>query len=174
MSAASATIRPTIWKPATAFGFDREDLRPEHQELGIAVGPQQLRIGLNYLQLGDDPRDGETHRQELGLSLAWIYDQYWTFSTRATRELSGDNVNQVSSGFAVQYQDECLTFVTSLTQSGIRDRDIQAGDYLVVPVRLQEPGRNRVASASGGQRIIAVTRGRVRVTTPPGRLIVAD
>jgi LPS-assembly protein len=113
------------------FRFDREDLRPEHQELGVAVGPQQLRLGANYLQLGDNARDGETRRQELSLSLAWIYNQYWTFSTRATRELSGDNVNQVSSGFAVQYQDECLTFVTSLTQSGVRDRDIKPGTTLL-------------------------------------------
>ena len=113
------------------FRFDREDLRPEHQEVGVAVGPPQLRFGVNYLQLGDDPRDGETHRQELSLSLAWVYNQYWTVSTRATRELSGDNVNEVSSGFAVQYQDECLTFVTSLTQSGIRDRDIKPGTTLL-------------------------------------------
>jgi len=113
------------------FRFDREDLRPEHQELGVAVGPPDLRVSANYLQLGDNQRDGETHRQELSLSLAWIYDQYWTFSTRATRELSGDNVNQVSSGFAVQYQDECLTFVTSLTQSGIRDLDIKPGTTLL-------------------------------------------
>ena len=45
--------------------------------------------------------------------------------------MSGDNVNQVSSGFAVQYQDECLTFVTSLTQSGIRDLDIKPGTTLL-------------------------------------------
>ncbi|MDB5360051.1 MAG: lptD [Rhodospirillales bacterium] len=113
------------------FRFDRVDLRPQHQELGVAVGPPDLRIGANYLQLGDNPRDGETHRQELSLSLAWVYNQYWTFSTRATRELSGDNVNQVSSGFAVQYQDECMTVVTSLTQSGIRDRDIKPGTTLL-------------------------------------------
>jgi LPS-assembly protein len=109
------------------FRFDREDLRPEHQELGVAFGPPQLRLGANYLQLGDNPRDGETHRQELSLSLAWVYNQYWTLSTRVTRELSGDNVNQVSSGFAAQYQDECLTFVASVSQSGIRDRDIKPG-----------------------------------------------
>lgn len=113
------------------FRFDRVDLRPQHQELGVAVGPPDLRIGASYLQLGDNPRDGETHRQELSLNLAWVYNQYWTFSTRVTRELSGDNVNQVSSGFAVQYQDECLTFVTSLTQSGIRDRDIKPGTTLL-------------------------------------------
>ena len=113
------------------FRFDREDLRPEHQELGVAVGPSQLRLGANYLQLGDNQRDGETRRQELSLNLTWVYDQYWTFSTRATRELSGDNVNDVSSGFAVQYQDECLTFVASLTQSGISDRDIKPGTVLL-------------------------------------------
>ncbi|HLZ67248.1 MAG TPA: LPS assembly protein LptD [Aliidongia sp.] len=113
------------------FRFDQQDLRPEHQELGLAVGPSNLRLGLNYLQLGDNARDGETHRQELGLNLTFVYDQYWTFSTRATRELSGDNVNQVSSGFAVQYQDECLTFIATLAQTGIRDRDIKPGTTLL-------------------------------------------
>lgn len=113
------------------FRFDREDLRPEHQELGVSVGPPDLRLGLAYLQLGDNPRDGETRRQELSINLNYILDQYWTLSTRATRELSGDNVNQVSSGFAVQYQDECLTFIASLGQTGIRDRDIKPGTTLL-------------------------------------------
>jgi LPS-assembly protein len=113
------------------FRFDEEDLRPEHQELGVAVGPSQLRLGVNYLQLGDNPRDGETHRQEISLNLTWVYNQYWTFSTAATRELSGDNVNQVSSSFAAQYQDECLTFIASLSQTGISDRDIKPGTSLL-------------------------------------------
>ena len=113
------------------FRFDREDMRPEHQELGVSVGPPDLRLGLAYLQLGDNPRDGETRRQELSINLNYILDQYWTLSTRATRELSGDNVNQVSSGFAVQYQDECLTFIASLGQTGIRDRDIKPGTTLL-------------------------------------------
>ena len=113
------------------FRFDQQDLRPEHQEVGLAVGPSNLRLGTTYLQLGDNPRDGETHRSELGVSLTYILDQYWTLSGRVTRELSGDNVNQVSSGFSAQYQDECLTFVATLAQTGIRDRDIKPGTTLL-------------------------------------------
>ena len=132
------------------FRFDREDLRPEHQELGVTVGPQNLRLGTSYLQLGDDPRDGETRRQELSVNLSWIYNQYWTFSARATRELSGDNVNQVSSGFAAQYQDECLTFVTSLTQSGIRDRDIKPGTTLLFQFVFKNLGEITLPSLQAG------------------------
>ncbi|GGF25245.1 LPS-assembly protein LptD [Aliidongia dinghuensis] len=113
------------------FRFDREDLRPEHQELGVNFGPSWLRMSTSYLQLGDNPRDGESRRQELSVNLNYVYDQYWTFSARATRELSGDNVNQVSSGFAAQYQDECLTVIASLTQTGVRDRDIKPGTTLL-------------------------------------------
>ena len=132
------------------FRFDREDLRPEHQELGVAVGPPQLRFGANYLQLGDNQRDGETRRQELSLNLTWVYNQYWTFSTRATRELSGDNVNQVSSGFSAQYQDECLTFVASLTQSGISDRDIKPGTAVLIQFVFKNLGEIALPALQAG------------------------
>ena len=113
------------------FRFDEVDLRPEHQELGVAVGPPNLRLSTAYLQLGDNPRDGETHRQELSVSLNYIINQYWTVSTRATRELSGDNENQVSSGFSAQYQDECLTLLATLAQTGIRNGAIKPGTTLL-------------------------------------------
>jgi LPS-assembly protein len=109
------------------FRFDQRDLRPEHQELGLTSGPSWLRLGVAYLQLGDNPRDGETHRQELSYNASYVYDQYWTLSGHITQELSGDNVNQVSSGVSAQYQDECLTFIASIGQSGVRDRDITPG-----------------------------------------------
>ena len=132
------------------FRFDREDLRPEHQELGVSVGPPDLRLGLAYLQLGDNPRDGETHRQELSISLNYILDQYWSLSARATRELSGDNVNQVSSGFAVQYQDECLTVIATLAQTGIRDRDIKPGTTLLLQFVFKNLGEITLPTIQAG------------------------
>jgi LPS-assembly protein len=132
------------------FRFDREDLRPEHQEVSVSVGPPQLRFQINYLQLGDNQRDGETHRQELSGTISYVLDQYWTLSARATRELAGDNVNQVSSGFAAQYQDECLTMIVSLSQTGVRDRDIKPGTALLFQFVFKNLGEIALPTIAAG------------------------
>jgi LPS-assembly protein len=132
------------------FRFDREDLRPEHQELGVTVGPERLRLSTSYLQLGDNQRDGETHRAELSAGLSFILDQYWTLTARATRELAGDNVNQVSSSFAAQYQDECLTMIASIGQTGVRDRDIKPGTVLLFQLVFKNLGEITLPAIAAG------------------------
>jgi LPS-assembly protein len=108
--------------------------------VGVSVGPRRLRLSTEYLQLADNPRDGLAHLQELSLNLTYILNQYWTLSGHTTRELAGVNVNSLFTGFGAQYQDECLTFVASINQTGVRDRDIKPGTTVLFQVVFKNLG----------------------------------
>ncbi len=112
------------------FRFDQEDLRPQRQEAAVNFGPSDLRVGVSILQLGNNVRDAETERTELAISTTVRFNQYWTASVAATRELAGDGTTYTTYG-NISYTDECLTFVTTLDQTGLRDRDVRPSTSLL-------------------------------------------
>jgi LPS-assembly protein len=106
--------------------LDERDLRPQRQEVSTSFGPPDIRISTSFLQLGNNIRDDETHREQIGLGLNLKLNQYWSASASGSRDLAGDGI-LVSSAAAAQYTDECLTFIASVTQTGVRNRDIRPG-----------------------------------------------
>jgi LPS-assembly protein len=121
------------------FRFDQRDLRPQRQEFSTSFGPSDLRVGLNLIQLGNNERDAETERLELGPSVNFRLDQFWTGNVGLTRELAGDGP-AINTGAGLQYNDECLTFIATLTQYGVRDQDLRPGTTLLFQFVLKNIG----------------------------------
>jgi LPS-assembly protein len=146
------------------FRLDKSSLSNRTQEIGINAGPQNLRLGLNYLlvpaqlqnQVVTDPTTGQTvlfgKREQLTLSVATRLTRYWSLSgsetinlTNSTNLINGVVQPQSSSTslyatLAAIYQDECMAFIGSITQSGIRSGDVTPGVSVMFSVAFKNLG----------------------------------
>jgi hypothetical protein len=144
------------------FRLDGRDLRPGRQEATVTFGPSDLRANASILQLGPNPRDGEfgdstlvgpgavgpgsdVERVELTLGLTLKIDQFWSGTVSGTRELAGDGP-ALSTAAGLQYNDECLTFVATITQNGVHDRDFTPGTTLLFQLVFKNIGEIGVPS----------------------------
>ena len=158
------------------FRFDHRTLGNRDQEVGASFGPQNLKFGINYLlmpaeQLNDvvfNPATGQTvlygKRQQLTFTATAQLSRFW--SLRGTETVNLTNSDNVVNGIATPqsnstsvyanlsavYQDECMAFVTSLTQSGVRSGDVTPGVSIVFSVVFKNLGEigSTVASFAGG------------------------
>jgi LPS-assembly protein len=146
------------------FRLDKATLGNRSQEIGANFGPQNLRFGVSYLlmpaeqlnQVVTNPATGQTvlygKRQQLTLNLTTKLTRYWTLRGSETINLTNsDNIvngiatpqsssTSVYANISAIYQDECMAFVTSLTQSGIRSGDVTPGVSLVFSVVFKNLG----------------------------------
>lgn len=146
------------------FRLDRSSLSNRTQEVGFSAGPQSFRVGANYLlipqQLQADvvtnPVTGQTllygKRQQLTVNAQAKLTRYWSLAgsetinlTNSANLLNGVATPQSSSAslyatLAAIYQDECLAFISSVTQSGIRSGDVTPGVSVLFSVVFKNLG----------------------------------
>jgi LPS-assembly protein len=115
------------------FRFAKDNLRAQRQEVGFSGGPEKLRLSANYIRLPPDLIGGDpTPRQQISVGVAAGVSRYWTVSVSTTQNLTNTlGVSTISSALVAAYRDECLSFITSLSQSGTSDRDIRPGASLL-------------------------------------------
>jgi LPS-assembly protein len=157
------------------FRLDKSTLDNRSQEVGLNVGPQSLRVGVNYLLLPPqqqsdivtNPATGQSilygKREQLLLNVTAKVSRYWSVTgsetvnlTNATNLINGVATPQSSNSslyatIAGVYQDECMAFIAAVTQSGIRSGDVTPGIsvmFSVVFKNLGEIGGN-ILSVSG-------------------------
>jgi LPS-assembly protein len=133
------------------FRLDKSSLSNRTQEVGLGVGPQNLRLGLNYLlvppqQQSDvvtNPTTGQSvlfgKREQLTVNLTSKLTRYWSLAgsetinlTNSSNVINGQvtpqsNNTSLYATLAAIYQDECMAFIGSVTQSGIRSGDVTPG-----------------------------------------------
>ncbi|MBV8888314.1 MAG: LPS-assembly protein LptD [Alphaproteobacteria bacterium] len=157
------------------FRLDKATLSNHSSEIGISAGPQSLKLGANYLLIPAEqpsqvvtlPGTSETilygKREQLSFTATAQMTRYWSLIGSETINLTNSSnlVNGVATpqsdstsltaNLSAVYQDECMAFIASLTQSGIRSGDVTPGIsvlFSVVFKNLGEIGGN-VFSMSG-------------------------
>ncbi len=157
------------------FRLDKSNLRPLTQEMGASTGPQNLRLGVNFIlappqQLNDtlaNPINSETtiygKREQVSYNVRTQLTRYWALVGNQTINLT-DSVNIISgvaqpqstgslyTTLAAIYQDECMAFIGSVSQSGIRNGDVKPGVsvmFNVVFKNLGEIGGTLLSVSSG-------------------------
>ncbi|MBR1841095.1 MAG: LPS-assembly protein LptD [Alphaproteobacteria bacterium] len=98
------------------FRIDRKKFKSKYDELGTGVGPSFLRAYISYIFL-----QGNTHyndlyfeRKEIYTSLRASVSQYWSVSVYNLRDLRSKRHRNLEHGGKVIYDDECLTWETTL------------------------------------------------------------
>ena len=157
------------------FRLDKSSLSNRTQEVGLSAGPQNLRLGVNYLlvppqkqsDVVTNPATGQTllygKREQLTVSATTKLTRYWSLTGAETINLtnSANFVNGVATPqsnstslyatLSAVYQDECMAFIGSITQSGIRTGDVTPGVSVLFSVVFKNLGEigGTVFSASG-------------------------
>jgi LPS-assembly protein len=157
------------------FRLDKSTLDNRMQEVGISAGPPSLRLSGNYLlipaqQVSDvvtNPVTGQSvvygKRQQVSFDITARLTRYWSLRgietinlTNSSNVVNGIATPQASSSylystFSAVYQDECMAFVGSVTQSGIRSGDVTPGVSVLFSIVFKNLGEvgGTVASISG-------------------------
>ena len=139
------------------FRLDHADLAVQRQEIGIAAGPSNLRVGLNYISIAPipgvtTPTSGTPiSGDQVNLSLSAALTRYWSVALNDTRNIAGGGGATINAGASVTYRDDCFAVVTSITQSGISLGDIRPGVSMMVTFVLPPLGETgaHVSSESG-------------------------
>jgi LPS-assembly protein len=157
------------------FRFDKNTLQDRTQEVGVSAGPPTLRLSGNYILLPaqqqsdvvTSPTTGQSvlygKRQQLSFDVSAKLTHYW--SLRGIETLNLTNSSNIVNGLptapasssylystlAVVYQDECMAFVGSVTQSGVRSGDVTPGVSVLFSIVFKNLGEvgGTVASFSG-------------------------
>ena len=131
------------------FRLGNDDLALRRQEIAATVGPSNLRLGVNYIQIAPISNIPDLQkRKQLSASLNAALTRYWSIQLLGTRDFarttptvaSVGTTETLTSGAQLIYRDECVSFITSLTQSGIRNGDVVPGTSLLFTIVFKNLG----------------------------------
>jgi LPS-assembly protein len=124
------------------YRLQKDNLRAVRHEATFSGGPEKLRLSVNYIKLPADLITNDpTPREQLSVGVTAGVSRYWTVSAYTTRSLTSLlGVSSLSTGLIATYRDECLSFITSLTQTGTTNRDIKPGASLLFTLVLKNLG----------------------------------
>jgi LPS-assembly protein len=158
------------------FRLDKATLSNRLQEIGFSAGPANVRFGANYLlipaeQVNDVitvPGSGQTilygKREQVTFTGTVKLTEYWSLTGSETLNLTNSanivnglatpqsNSTSLNATLAAVYQDECMAFITSLSQSGIRNGDVTPGYSVLMSVvfkNIGEIGGNLLSVSPG-------------------------
>src|SRR5262249_2256834 len=129
------------------FRLSKSDLSNKATEIGLYGGPQSLRVGANYLLLAPQQQSELVtnpigtnillgKREQITFNAVAKLTRYWSLTgsetlnlTNSTNFINGvptpqSNNTSLYATLAGIYQDECMAFIASVTQSGIRSGDV--------------------------------------------------
>jgi LPS-assembly protein len=145
------------------------------QQVGVSAGPASLRLASTFIylpaelqsQVVTNPATGQNvlygKREQLNFSATAKFTRYWSLQVAQTINLVSSTtlVNGVatppassaslSASVSAIYQDECMAFIGSVTQSGIRNGDVTPGVAVLFSVVFKNLGEigGTVAEISG-------------------------
>jgi LPS-assembly protein len=146
------------------FRLDKDTLENRLQEVEASGGPAGFRVNATYLLIpAEQPSDvitipgsGETilygKREQLSLGATLKLSQYWSVVGAETLNLTNSSniVNGIitpqsdsdslTASLSALYQDECMGFTATLTQSGIRNGDVTPGYGVLLSVVFKNIG----------------------------------
>jgi LPS-assembly protein len=147
-----ATISPTSLIDFTyRFRLGYDDLAMRRQEVGTGLGPSNLRLGINYIQVAQIPNALDLQKvKEISATLNMGLTRYWSLQLLGTYDFSSTPLSTLgqlvgttevlNQGIMLTYRDDCFTVVTSLTESGIRSGDALPGTSVLVSLVFKNIG----------------------------------
>jgi LPS-assembly protein len=146
------------------FRFDTSPLANRVQQVGVSAGPASLRVSGSFVylppqlqgQLVTNPATGQNvlygKREQLVFTATGKLTRYWSVQGAQTINLTNSTtlVNGVATpssagaslyaSLSAIYQDECMAFIGTVTQSGIRNGDVTPGVSVLFSVVFKNLG----------------------------------
>jgi len=144
-----------VSQPSQYLSFDysvtanSDDLSIRRQELTASAGVPALRVGAGYFYVADTPSLQTDFRNEyLTVSATSQLTPNWSLSMAQSRDLSTGGIGPLATSAAITYQDECIIIQGVVTQSNIRQADLNSGTSFFVRFVLRDLGE--IATPSFG------------------------
>ncbi len=127
------------------FRLSHDDFRPQRQEYALGVGPNNLRLGVSYLDIKAIPdAPGLIPIRQIVGSVSAQLTRYWSTQLVAVHSFvspgSATTSEAIYSAATITYRDECIALVTSLLQSGVRNGDVVPGTTVTVSIVFRNLG----------------------------------
>jgi LPS-assembly protein len=158
------------------FRLSSADLAYREQEASIVTGPQNLRLSANYVLIpAQTSSEAVTNaitgasviygkQEQLAFAVTAKLTRYWSLQGSETINLTNSSnivngvttpegsSNSLYATIAAVYQDECMAFIGSLTQSGITNGAVTPGVSVMFSVVFKNLGEigGTVATLAGG------------------------
>jgi len=160
------------------FRFDTTPFANRVQQVGVSGGPSSLRVASSFVylppqlqsQVVTNPTPGQNvlygKREQLNFSATAKLTHYWSLQATQTINLTSSTtlVNGVATPSASSaslyaslsaiYQDECMAFIGSISQSGIRNGDVTPGVAVLFSVVFKNLGEIGGTVAELGTNIL--------------------
>lgn len=135
------------------FRINAEDFHWRRNEVTLGLGPSRLRLDLTYLFFDEERTTSQFgDREELSGSLTVGLNDNWSAFASARRNLADPDAGFVSLGGGIQYADECLIFVTSLSRRFTQDRDLVPSTTLLFQLVFKNLGEIRSSSGASSSQ----------------------
>ena len=106
------------------FRLDREDFEFVRNEVDVSVGPPQVRFGINYLMLQDDPAlQTLRKREEITAGLWFRISDSLALGAQTRRNLEADTT--IFHKFGLIYTHPCLQLIGGVERRNTDDRDAE-------------------------------------------------
>jgi LPS-assembly protein len=131
------------------FRFNAEDLRSRRNEVTVGVGPSRLRLNLTYLFFDEEQQTSQFgDREEISGTVNVGLTDHWSAFAGARRNLAEENAGFISLGGGLQYSDECLIFMTSVSRRFTQDRDLVPSTTILFQLVFKNLGEVRSSSGA--------------------------
>jgi LPS-assembly protein len=146
------------------FRFNTSPLASRVQQVGVSAGPSSLRVSGSFIylppqlqsQVVTNPATGQNvlygKREQLAFNVTGKLTRYWSMQATQTINLTSSTtlVNGVATpsasgaslyaSLSAIYQDECMAFIGTVTQSGVRNGDVTPGVSVLFSVVFKNLG----------------------------------
>ncbi len=106
--------------------FSPDNFTPKRNELAMSVGVPALRIGTNYIFVGQQQGSEFAGREQISNSVSSQINKNWRATFSSLNDLEASELR--SLGLQLIYENECVIFTTQLTRTFFEDREIRPTD----------------------------------------------
>ncbi|MCW9045416.1 MAG: LPS assembly protein LptD, partial [Alphaproteobacteria bacterium] len=105
------------------FRLAKESFEPRQSDFDLIIGPESLRLNLDYNFIGREADTGNLgDREQVGASISTKLSRYWSSQLYGTHRLSNPS-GMMTAGTSFKYEDECFTFNIDFKRSRFEDQD---------------------------------------------------
>ncbi len=116
------------------FRLNQRDFSTESNEISTALTLGKVRFNADFISLKDAITLQD--RREIFAGASYQLQEHWTLTSSGRRNLRDDG-GWISTSVGLNYQNECITVLTSMRRDFIRDRDIEPSTSYLVQLLLR-------------------------------------
>ncbi len=116
------------------FRLAQQDFSFKRHDVSLQYSPGGGSLSVEYIRLENDPYIAQ--RNEISAYGTIDVTREWNLASFARRDLTG-RYGWINTGGGVNYHNECLQWITSLTRSYTQDRDIKPNTSITTQIFLK-------------------------------------